>query len=52
MRVDDYSLKSYCFLHTAAVHDTSSECYEPCSFCRVNILIHNIVQVFFYVFYL
>ena len=34
------------------VYDTyiNSECCEPCSFCLVNILIQNIVQVFFVYF--
>ena len=32
-------------------YDTYSECCKPCSFCHVDILIHDITQAF-YVFYL
>ena len=45
----------FCFIYTAAlrkiVYDTYSECYEPYSFCHINILIQNIIQAFC-VFYL
>ena len=40
----------FCFIYTAAVskivYDTYSECWEPCSFCHVKILIRfqDIIQ--------
>ena len=48
----------YCCIKPEAasqiVYDTYSECCEPCSFCKSNILSQNIIQVFciFYLFIL
>ena len=33
------------------VHDTYTQCCEPCLFCHINILIQNVIKVF-WVFYL